>query len=250
MEISWKAAVSLVAAGTVLLIAQTPNKAGHQQVSWWNTGNGDEAYAIVSGDSVTMNGSSSDARRARSLRDKVGGDYIWFERDLKFYYITDPATVARAKELFRPQEELGRKQAELGEQQAKLGEQQAKLGEEQARVAVRGDFSSQMKDLKRQIEVLEKQEAARKGFTAEDLGDLQGKIGDLQGQIGDLQAKVGEEQSKLGEQQGKLGEEQGKLGEQQGKLGEEQGRLAEIASEKMKGLLDQAMHDGVAKPVR
>jgi hypothetical protein len=228
MKTSWKIAVSVLAFGTVVLIAQSPGKAGR--------GNDDESYAIVSGDSLTMNGSSSDARRARMLRDKVQGDYIWFERDLKLYYITDPALVARAKELFRHEEELGRKQAELGERQAKLGE-------EQASVAVRGDFSAQMKDLKRQIEVLEKQEAAHKGRAEEDLGELQGKIGDLQGQIGELQAKVGEEQ-------GKLGEEQGKLGEQQGKLGEEQGRLAEIASGKMKELLDQAIHDGLARPVR
>jgi peptidoglycan hydrolase CwlO-like protein len=228
MKPSWKIGVSLVALSTVILIAQSRGQA--------RRGIDDESYAIVSGDSITMNGSSSDARRARMLRDKVQGDYIWFERDLKFYYITDPALVERAKELFRPQEELGRKQAELGEQQAKLGELQA-------RVSARGDFSAQMKDLKRQIEVLEQQQAAHKGYTEEDLGELQGKIGDLQGQIGELQAKVGEEQ-------GKLGEEQGKLGEQQGKLGEEQGRLAEIASGKLRELLDQAIHDGLAQPVR
>jgi DNA repair exonuclease SbcCD ATPase subunit len=245
MKPSWKAAVSLLALGTAILLAQSSRKGEeHEQ-----NGIDDQSYAIVSGDSLTMNGSSSDARRARMLRGRVQGDYIWFERDLKFYYITDAALVARAKELFRPQEELGRRQAELGEQQAKLGEQQAKLGEEQSRVAVHGNFSAQMEDLKRQIEVLQKQEATHKEYTEDDLGELQGKVGDLQGRIGDLQAKAGEEQGRLGEQQGKLGEEQGKLGEQQGKLGEEQGRLAEIAYGKMKTLLDHAISEGLARPV-
>lgn len=240
-----KATFSLLAMGAVVLIAQSPRKAQHGQTSMWNGGDDDQSYAIVSGDSMNVSGSSSDARRARLLRDKVSGDYIWFERDLKFYYITDSALVSRAKDLFRPQDDLGLKQAELGRKQAELGEQEAKLGEEQSRIAVSGDFSAQMEDLKRQISALEK----RKSYSQEDLGDLQGKIGDLQGRIGELQSRVGEEQGKLGEQQSKLGEEQGKLGEQQGKLGEEQGRLAEIASGKMKELLDQAMHDGRAKPV-
>lgn len=248
MTFKSKAALGFIALGAALLVAQTPRKAAHDHVAWSNNAGDDEAYAIVSGDSITMNGSSTDARRARLLRDKVSGDYVWFERDLKFYYITDPTFVAHAKELFRPQEELGRQQAALGEQQAKLGELQARLGDEQSRVTVSGDFSAQMDDLKRQIEALQK--SSRKEFTQDDLGNLQGKIGELQGRIGEIQAKAGEEQGRLGEKQGALGEEQGKLGEQQGKLGEEQARLAVIASAKMKELLDKALRDGLAQPVR
>jgi DNA repair exonuclease SbcCD ATPase subunit len=248
MNLTWKAALTIFAGGAVVLIAQSTHAREH--TSSHTSGNDDQCYVIVSGDNVTMNGSSSDERRALMLRDRVAGDYIFIERDLKFYYIVDPVVVGRAKKLFRPQQELGRKQEELGERQAKLGEEQARLGEEQARISVQGNLGNQMENLKRQIETLQTQAAEHHEYTQEDLGNLQGKIGDLQGRIGDLQGQAGEEQGELGEKQGKLGERQGKLGEEQGKLGEEQGRLAEIASGKMKQLIDQAIRDGLAKPVQ
>ena len=207
-----------------------------------------EPFAIVSGDSMTMNGSTSDIRRARMPQKKLLEDYIWFERDLKFYYIADRATVDRAKKLFRPQEELGRRQGELGEQQGKLGEEQGRLGEQQGNVTVHApDLTKQLDKLRKQLERMQKD--FEKQVRQEDLTDLQGKIGDLQGQLGDLQAQAGEKQAKLGEEQAKLGEQQAKLGEEQAKLGEQQERLAEEASKKMRMLLDEAMRNGLARPV-
>src|SRR6185437_14881019 len=58
-------------------------------------------YVIVSGDSpILMSGNSEDVEHATSLRNKIKGDYIWFQHDEKNYVIRDQATVQRAKDLF------------------------------------------------------------------------------------------------------------------------------------------------------
>jgi beta-lactamase regulating signal transducer with metallopeptidase domain len=205
-----------------------------------------ESYAVVSGNStVTVRGSSSDARRARALRSKVAGDYIWFERDLKFYYITDASTVAEARELFQPQRELSRRQEQLGKQQAELGEQQARLGEQQAAVSVKPSG-----DLKKQIDLVLEQvgRTAGKDVHQEELGDLQSKLGDLQARVGELQAQAGDKQAQLGEAQARLGERQAELGEQQVRLGDEQAKLAGEAESKMRTLLEDAFRKGLARP--
>ena len=67
---------------------------------------------IVTGksDSLTMSGSSEDARHVEKLRKSIAGDFIWFERDEKSYVIRDQATIDRARAFWAPQEELGKKQ--------------------------------------------------------------------------------------------------------------------------------------------
>jgi beta-lactamase regulating signal transducer with metallopeptidase domain len=213
--------------------------------------NGDH-FAVVSGDSWTMSGSTSDIQLVRRLKGKIDGDFIWFERGQKLYYITDPATVERAKELFRPQQELGRRQGELGEIQGKLGEEQGRLGQQQAQVTVSAQYSSQdIERLKEQVEKLrqELQKSDGKLVRQDDLSDLQATLGDMQARIGALQAQAGDKQAKLGEMQAKLGEQQARLGDEQAKLGEQQARLAEEASKKLRVILDEALRKGLAHPV-
>lgn len=217
----------------------------------WNFDDDSEPYVIVSNDCMTMSGSSSDARRAEIMKDRIHGDFIWFESDLKFYVVTDTPTIQRAKALFAPQEELGRRQEELGAQQEKLGAEQEKLGEKQEDVMVDNpDIGRKIAALRDEIDALQKKaQTQKKQLSEEDLGDLQGKIGEFQGQIGELQAKVGEKQAKLGEEQAKLGDQQAALGEKQAALGEQQAKLAKEASKKMRVLLDEALRNGLAKKV-
>jgi len=237
---------------------------------WWSSDKRGDAYAIVSGDSLTMSGSEKDARHARSFRGKIAGDYLWFEHDGKEYLVTDPATVKHAQELFRPQEELGRKQAELGEQQARLGEEQALLGQRQAEASIRMPAldadaktthdqllalqnqlrAEKLADLANSAELLGKLEkelqvAKGKDLTQETLSQLQAeasevqskfsedfasKLSELQSQMGDLQARLGDLQARVGEKQAKLGAEQSVLGDKQSELGEQQSRLGEEQS--------------------
>ncbi len=93
--------------------------------------NGGQSYAISFGKNFIYGGrhnfsigSSDDGDEIHWLRNKISGDFIWFERDGKYYVIKDQATVKRAWDLFEPARALGEKQEELGKQQEALGEQQ------------------------------------------------------------------------------------------------------------------------------
>lgn len=204
-----------------------------------------QRYVIVSGnsDSITMSGDSEDAAHARALRKKIQGDFIWFERDEKSYIIRDQATIDRARNLFKPQEDLGRQQEELGKQQEALGEQQEALGKKMEEIRVKvPDMSADIEKLKADIKKL------ADGGTQEELGELQSEIGELQSKIGELQSQAGEGQGKLSEEMGRLGEQQGRLGEQQGRLGRKQGELGREAAIQMRHLLDDAIKSGTAQP--
>lgn len=206
-----------------------------------------QRFVIVTAksDSLTMSGSTEDARHAEKLKKQIAGDFIWFERDEKSYIIRDQATIERARKLWAPQEELGRQQEELGKQQEELGKQQEALGKkmEEIRVSI-PDMTAEMDRLKAKLQKL------GSNASVEQLGELQSEIGELQSKIGEVQSHAGDQQSKLGEEMGALGEKQGKLGELQGKLGEQQGELSEKASHQMKEIFDEAIKNGTAQPER
>ncbi len=112
----------------------------------------EESYIMVSGDNVTMSGSSSDLRRATTMRKQLGDNFIWFRRDGKGYVIRDSAILSDAHKLFEPQQELGRRQSELGERQSKLGEQQSELGERQSSVRTTPqDLTHEIEKLKEKV---------------------------------------------------------------------------------------------------
>jgi len=205
----------------------------------------DQRFVIVTGksDSLTMSGSSADARHVQKLRKSIPGDFIWFQVDEKSYIIRDQATVDRARQLWAPQEELGKKQEELGKQQEALGKQQEELGAKMEKVRVNvPDMTAQLDKLKAELKAL------GPNATMDQLGGIQEEIGQLQEKMGDIQSHAGEQQGKLGEEMGALGEKQGQLGELQGKLGEQQAELAEKASHEMKLLLEDAVKKGLAQP--
>jgi hypothetical protein len=218
----------------------------HHRGNWYGYGFDDEQrFVIVSGktDAFTMSGSSEDVRHAEKLRERIPGDFIWFQRDEKSYIIRDKAMVERARQLWAPQEELGRKQEVLGKQQEALDKQQEELGARMEKVRVKvPDMTDELDKLKAELKQL------GPDATVEQIGRIQSEMGELQSRVGEIQSHAGDEQGKLGEEMGALGEQQGKLGEQQGELGRQQGELAQKATREMKQLLDDAIKKGVAQP--
>ncbi|HEV2223884.1 MAG TPA: M56 family metallopeptidase, partial [Candidatus Acidoferrales bacterium] len=204
-------------------------------------------YVMMTGDSnsVTMSGSEEDVEHAQRLRKKMGGgDLIWFERDEKSYVITDPAFIAKAKALFAPEEGLGKQQEELGRQQEALGKQQEALGNQMEDVKVKiHDVTPQLEEVRARLKELQ-----ATGATQRELGQLQGELGRLQGEVGRFQAEAGVGQRDIGRQQGELGRKQGELGRRQGELGRQQGELARQASRELRGMFDDAIAKGIAKP--
>jgi beta-lactamase regulating signal transducer with metallopeptidase domain len=221
-------------------------KATSDRGSSYSYGYDDEQrFVIASGktDSLSMSGTTEDARHVEKLRGSIPGDFLWFERDEKSYIIRDQATIERARKLWAPQEDLGKKQEELGKQQEALGKQQEELGSRMEQVHVKvPDMTAELDKLKVELQQL------NSSATVEEVGQIQSEIGELQSRIGELQSQAGEQQSKLGEQMGALGEKQGKLGEKQSELGRQQGELARQAARQMKQLLDEAIAKGTAQP--
>jgi len=245
--ISGVPAVALAEPASALYGQNHPSSTDHGNAFSYSYGFDEdgERFVIVSGksDRFTMSGSGQDARHAEKLKKQIPGDFIWFQRDEKSYIIRDQATIDRARALWAPQEELGKKQEELGKQQEALGKQQEELGKkmEQVRINV-PDMTAELDRLKAKLQKM------GPNATMDQVGELQSEIGELQSKMGELQSAAGEQQGKLGELQGQLGEKQGKLGEQQGELGRQQAELAEKATREMKGLLDEAIKNGTAKP--
>jgi beta-lactamase regulating signal transducer with metallopeptidase domain len=236
---------------SVFALAQddTPRRGRHGSYRYRYMIDGD-SYALISGDNRTsMNFSgdihTGDIDKARKL---AHGDFLWFARDDKQYYIDDPAIVEQIEAMYKPMEELGKKQEELGRQQEELGKQQEALGRQQEQATVPApDMQKEMAEIDAAMARLKTKMG--QNITSDELGDLQDKLGDLQGRLGALQGKIGEKQGEFGAQQGKLGEEQGRLGAEQGRLGAEQGRLARDADRKVHSIIDESLQNGKARPV-
>ncbi|MFZ0700954.1 MAG: M56 family metallopeptidase, partial [Candidatus Acidiferrales bacterium] len=203
-------------------------------------------YVMMSGsdETVEMSGDDEDFRHARELRKKLGSDLIWFERDEKSYVITDPAFIAKAKALFAPEDALSKQQDELSRQQDALSKQQDALSDKMDNVKVKvPDISPDIKRVQDELDALR-----QNGGTQSELGRLQSELGQLQSQVGRFQSDAGVQQSRIGQQQSELGRQQSELGQRQSELGRQQSEVARKASQQLRGMLDDAIASGVAKP--
>ena len=222
----------------------------HYSYGYHSSSDGD-SYAIIRGDHRdTLNFSgdirTSDIDKALQL---AHGDFLWFRREGKDYFVDDAGTVAHIEAMYKPMEDLGKQQEALGHQQEELGKQQEALGRLQEQASVPApDLRKEMADITDAMAKL--QAKMGKNITQDELGDLQDKLGELQGRLGDLQGIVGAKQGELGAQQGRLGAQQGKLGAEQGRLGAEQGRIAEEADRQVRIIIDESLKNGKAHPVQ
>ena len=230
----------------IALAQRAATAANSYSYSYSNDG---ESYGIVrgNGEHVQFSGDlhSVDIDKIRKM---AHGDFLWFRRNGKYYFVDDAATMSQIEAMYKPIEDLGKQQEELGRKQEELGKQQEALGRQQEQAAVpTPDMSREMAEINAAMAKL--QAKMGKTITQAELADLQGKLGDLQGRLGNLQGQVGDKQGELGDQQGKLGDQQGRLGAEQGRLGAEQGRLSMEADRKVKSIIDQSMQNGKAHPV-
>jgi hypothetical protein len=212
---------------------------------------------------------SGDSRVAFDWGDKLPpqGDYIYYQHDGKTYVIQDPNTLAKAQSLLAPMHQIRQKQRELGREQAQLGKQQALL-EKQQRAFVKDpslkdlvvkvdtpEFKQSMAELNKVIGEMDLSHLTVE-IDQKALAQLQAHLGEMQGRIAEVEAelavknlKFGEQQGALGEEQGALGEQQSRLGERQRMLGEQQRKMIDEATSKLKPIIEQAIRDGMAKPV-
>jgi beta-lactamase regulating signal transducer with metallopeptidase domain len=206
----------------------------------------DPRFAIVTKDSdgLTMSGGREDAEHARSLRSKIPGDFVWFERDEKSYIISDQATVQHAKQLWQTEESLEKQQQDLSKQQEDLAKQQDDAAKKIEDMKIKlPDLTTEMQRVEQAMKRL-----SANGGTLQELGNLQGEIGDLQSRIGEIESSFGRERGVFGREQGEFGRKMGELGRQQGEIARKQAQEAREAARQMQQLLDDAVAHGLAKP--
>ncbi|MFP5229145.1 MAG: M56 family metallopeptidase [Acidobacteriota bacterium] len=250
-----------------------------------------DSYAIVDGpgNDVTFSGNWNGDRKAEieAARKVAKGPFLWFTHQGKSYIVTDPATIAKIRAMYRPMEDFGRQQDALGRQQDALGRQMDELARQQeaaGRVKM-PDLSKEMADLDAAMarfkadqeslssHSLAQAEAALKAaqdqmLTPEKMAELQSqiaaaqsqwnsgkmaameeKLGALQARLGELQGEAGARQGDFGAKMGALGAEQGRLGAEQGRLGAQQGRLGQQIDRQVRSIIDQCLGSGKATPV-
>jgi beta-lactamase regulating signal transducer with metallopeptidase domain len=202
----------------------------------------ERSFAIFSDGNTTTSGHDFPWRQIMKARSGAEGDAILFMQKGTLYAVTDPALVAEAAELFRPQQDLGHQQGELGRQQGELGRQQGELGRQQ------GEIGREMGSLARQ----QAKEAAKHAVAVAKQARLRADDDDdnsVNGQdFEQSMAQLRQKMETLSDEQKDLGGEQKKLGAQQKALGAEQSRLAHGADAKMQGLIDRALSSGAATP--
>jgi beta-lactamase regulating signal transducer with metallopeptidase domain len=204
-------------------------------------------FVIVTKDSdaVTMSGDRQDAEHAKSLRSRIPGEFIWFERDGKSYVIQDQATLDRAKKLWSSENDVAKQEEALRKKEEDLGKQMR----DEVRQKLDG-IRIQIPDLSAQLEKLQSdaKNLSASGATLQQLSDLQREIGELQRIIGQTDWEAGIRPAEIGRQAGELGRQMGELGRQIGEAARKAAEQARDASREMKGLLDDAIARGLAKP--
>jgi TonB family protein len=219
--------------------------------SYSNSDNGD-SYAMVTGPSNRISYSGDWDHKTwveiDKARKQARGEFLWFKRNGKSYFLDDPAVVVQFKAMYLPMEALGKQQEELGRQQKELGKQMEEVGRKMKEATLpTPDMSKEIDDLEKQMAKLRLMQG--KTMTTEEWAEMESKLGNLQGKLGSIQGEIGAKQGVFGGEMGKLGGQMGELGGQQGRLGAEQGRLAEEADRKIKSIIDKALKEGKARPV-
>lgn len=189
-------------------------------------GSSHNGFALLEGDSITINGTDADADAVRRLR-KDGEPLLWVRRGDHGYVIRDPALLARARTIYAPVTALAEEQGRLGGKQGELGGRQGGLGAEQG-------------ELGRQQAELAAQQAALQGQR-----DADQRRASLEAR----QQALEQRQAALGKKQEALGQQQEALGRQQEMLGRKQQEASEQANRQLSSLIDEALAKGEAQAV-
>lgn len=173
------------------------------------------SYVLLRDNHNFMQGTTNDIVEARRLR-QGKEDLLWARKGNTRYVIRDAATLSRFQSNFAEVQRLGSKQGELGGQQGKLGEQQGKLGERMGQLGM--------------------QQATLAGKDSVDANKRM--------------AQLDQEQAQLDQKMAALDAQQQQLDKQQSVLDRQQQAAQANAQREVQKLLDEAIRNGVAQPVK
>jgi len=248
----------------------------------------ENSYAIISGSSQAVHGSFgyADIAKLQTLRSKLNSDFIWFERDGKFYIITEPETVRRAIEANAAEAESSEQVSELIGRQGTLGELQGVLGEQLGVLGEQlGQIRSEMQDLKVEVPDMTQELQSLRLKTQElsqtisqkdmdamgvSIAQMQEEIAEATKQLNETQirsdvahavdsaaleaamnrahAAIDEQMAKFSAEQSKLSEQQQRLSEEQAELSRRQAKAEAKAEAEINAIIDQALSRGIVQP--
>lgn len=190
-------------------------------------------FALLSKDSVIVNGSKEDLAQAKRLRGE-SQPLVMFRRDNNAYVIRDQAYVARARAAYAATTQLSEQQGELSGEEGRISGEESGIGAREAalgqRLASIGEREAALAEREAQQPTLLSGQGERASFAAE-------------------RAEIALEQKSLQLEQRRLSEEQRQLSEKQRELSHRQEAASSDAVKQMSHLLDEALAKGVAQPI-
>ncbi|HEX4032690.1 MAG TPA: M56 family metallopeptidase [Terracidiphilus sp.] len=234
-----------------------PGEYGNRYRYAYRYTNGDP-YVIV-GDAGSRSRFSGDWDGERQAdidkaRTQAHGHFLLFRHDDKSYFIDDAAIVAQVEAMQKPIEALGDQMRALGSQMRDQGRQQREMARkaraQQAAIPT-PDLTAQMAELNAAVAALKNNQGGDKQggtVTRQQLAEIQRRLSDVQRQLISSEVKVNVDWNR--DFMSKWAASQGEFGRQMGQLGKQMGEMARENDQKMKGIIDQSLKDGSAKPVQ
>lgn len=192
-------------------------------------------YVLLKNDRNVMNGSIADLQQARRLDD--GNGVLLLRRDGRAYVVRDAGLLSRFEQAFAETTRLGEEQGRIGEHQGKLGERQGEIGERMGEIGARiGELAARQAEL-----ALAARTQGNDALMREQIETARREAEKVRAEMD--RPAVREEMRELARQQAELGRQQAELGRQQADASVRAQREAER-------LIQQAIRDGLAQPVR
>jgi beta-lactamase regulating signal transducer with metallopeptidase domain/predicted nucleic acid-binding Zn-ribbon protein len=236
-----------------------------------------ESYAVVRGtNSINMSGRSRDLRELETIKRVAGDHFLWFRNEGKAYIVQDATVMAKIDQAWAPVDKLGKQMDVYGKEMDEHGKVMDALGKEMD-VAGRqfetsvvrkeaekmSPVAREQKELGKQISKVERKRDRAKNDAERDAADrelapLEAKMGALEKQMDALEHAMEAEHAKMEKAHGPM-EAIGKKMEQAGKpmealgkkmevLGKEMEKESQAADKVVRGLIQDALKSGLAKP--
>lgn len=215
---------------------------GRQSLGVLHLGDGNDSFAIVSGD-AHVKGSGDMGNAFERARSQTKGDFIWFERNGKSYVITDPEIVGQASGIFLRQDILARTQEQIFRE---MGRIDMRIPEIKIPPM---DFSKELTEVQSSLQTLQNKNI--QGLSNDQLADIQKQLAEAQGKLATLQVNTKlQMQSEIKESVRKSFEEQRQnMERQREEFRRDREERRREASKELQSVIDQAMRDGKAKSV-
>ncbi len=240
-----------------------------------------ETYALVTAgkEGMMISGNWKDIAAVKKARKSIAGDFLWFRRNGKTYIVQNPAVISEVKAAWQDSEKLGIQMDTLsakmdvhskvmdgisakmdmaseggdehsdlmgktGRQMELLGKQQETIGREMSVISQRmaaAKTDAQHQAISREMQVQEDKMAA--------LSRQMQKLSAIMDQHGAQLEKQLKPLETLGREMEVASKPLNELGQQMSALGKQQERLTKLADQKVLGIIDGSLKNGLARPL-